>query len=345
MTTGIWLSILLPVYNVEPYLAACVHSILEQLDDDAGVQIIMLDDVSTDGSRAIAESLCKAYPKHLKLIYHNVNKGLSAARNSLLEAAEGAHIWFVDSDDYLLPGAISGLRTILEKHNPDLILCDYRRNHFVKRRSFYGPTRQISCDIGQLVTGVFKSRKMYSWIKISRRSMWDDGLRFPVGRIFEDIATTPWLLLRARNYYYVPSPWIFYRRRAGSIMHSFNLKTATFNAQKNRDLAEGLAGFKVALDAQLGRPKPEAEYYISDFCANQFAKTGMRFARSKDISSPLELKYYWELFESCSPIPFDRMTIAYLKRLRFVRYFRLKYALHVAKASQKSTEGDNDRAQ
>jgi glycosyltransferase involved in cell wall biosynthesis len=205
---------------------------LEQLDDDAGVQIIMLDDVSTDGSRAIAESLCKAYPKHLKLIYHNANQGLSAARNSLLEAAEGAHIWFVDSDDYLLPGAISGLRTILEKHNPDLILCDYRRNHFVKRRSFYGPTRQVSCDIGQLVTGVFKSRKMYSWIKISRRSMWDDGLRFPVGRIFEDIATTPWLLLRARNYYYVPSPWIFYRRRAGSIMHSFNLKTATFNAQK-----------------------------------------------------------------------------------------------------------------
>jgi hypothetical protein len=59
----------------------------------------------------------------------------------------------------------------------------------------------------------------------------------------------------------------------------------------------------------------------------------------------LELKYYWELFESCSPIPFDRMTIAYLKRLRFVRYVRLKYALHVAKASQKSTEGDNDRAQ
>jgi hypothetical protein len=186
---------------------------------------------------------------------------------------------------------------------------------------------------------------MYSWIKISRRSMWDDGLRFPVGRIFEDIATTPWLLLRARNYYYVPSPWIFYRRRAGSIMHSFNLKTATFNAQKNRDLAEVLVGFKVALDAQLSGPKPEAEYYISDFCANQFAKTGLRFARSKDNSSPLELKYYWELFESCSPIPFDRLTIAYLKRLRFVRYVLLKYALHVAKASQKSTEGDNDRAQ
>ena len=240
---------------------------------------------------------------------------------------------------------MQGISKILEKHNPDLILCDYRRNHFAKRRSFYGPTRQISTDIGQLVTGVFKSRKMYSWIKISRRSMWDDGLRFPVGRIFEDIATTPWLLLRARSYYYVPSPWIFYRRRAGSIMHSFNLKTATFNAQKNRDLAQGLAGFKVALDAQLGEPKPEAEYYISDFCANQFAKTGLRFARSKDNSSPLELKYYWELFESCSPIPFDRLTIAYLKRLRFVRYVLLKYALHVAKASQKSTEGDNDRAQ
>jgi len=345
MSPHIWLSILLPVYNVEAYLAECVTSIMQQVGDDIGVQIVIVDDASSDGSWAVAARLRDQYPQWVKLIGLDVNHGVSTARNRLIAEAEGEYIWFVDSDDYLLPGAISGLRTILAEHNPDLILCDYRRNHFVKRRSFYGPTRQISCDIGQLVTGVFKSRKMYSWIKISRRSMWDDGLRFPVGRSFEDIATTPWLLLRARSYYYVPSPWIFYRRRAGSIIHSFNLKTATFNAQKNRDLAQGLAGFKVALDAQLGGPKPEAEYYISDFCANQFAKTGLRFARSKDNSSPLELKYYWELFESCSPIPFDRMTIAYLKRLRFVRYFRLKYALHVAKASQKSTEGDNDWAQ
>jgi glycosyltransferase involved in cell wall biosynthesis len=345
MTTGIWLSILLPVYNVEPYLAACVHSILEQLDDDAGVQIIMLDDVSTDGSRAIAESLCKAYPKHLKLIYHNVNQGLSAARNSLLEAAEGEHIWFVDTDDYLLPGAISGLRTILEKHGPDLILCDYRRNHFVKRLSFYGPTRQISTDIGLLVTGVFKSRKMYSWIKISRRSMWDDGLRFPVGRIFEDIATTPWLLLRARNYYYVPSPWIFYRRRAGSIIHSLKLETATFNAHKNRDLAEALNGFKEALHGKLGQLQPSNAYYVSDFCAKEFVKTGRRFQRAKDIAPTLELTHYLDRFEKCSPLTFDQLAIAYLKRLRFVRYVLLKYALHVANASQTSTEGDNGRAQ
>jgi glycosyltransferase involved in cell wall biosynthesis len=345
MSPHIWLSILLPVYNVEAYLAECVTSIMQQVGDDIGVQIVIVDDASSDGSWAVAARLRDQYPQWVKLIGLDVNHGVSTARNRLIAEAEGAHIWFVDSDDYLLPGAISGLRTILAEHNPDLILCDYRRNHFVKRRSFYGPTRQISCDIGQLVTGVFKSRKMYSWIKISRRSMWDDGLRFPVGRIFEDIATTPWLLLRARNYYYVPSPWIFYRRRAGSIIHSFNLKTATFNAQKNRDLAQGLAGFKVALDAQLGGPKPEAEYYISDFCANQFAKTGLRFARSKDNSSPLELKYYWELFESCSPIPFDRLTIEYLKRLRFVRYVLLKYAMHVANASKKSTEGDNGRAQ
>jgi glycosyltransferase involved in cell wall biosynthesis len=345
MSPHIWLSILLPVYNVEAYLAECVTSIMQQVGDDIGVQIVIVDDASSDGSWAVAARLRDQYPQWVKLIGLDVNHGVSTARNRLIAEAEGAHIWFVDSDDYLLPGAISGLRTILAEHNPDLILCDYRRNHFVKRRSFYGPTRQISCDIGQLVTGVFKSRKMYSWIKISRRSMWDDGLRFPVGRIFEDIATTPWLLLRARSYYYVPSPWIFYRRRAGSIIHSFNLKTATFNAQKNRDLAQGLAGFKVALDAQLGGPKPEAEYYISDFCANQFAKTGLRFARSKDNSSPLELKYYWELFESCSPIPFDRLTIEYLKRLRFVRYVLLKYAMHVANASKKSTEGDNGRAQ
>ena len=345
MSPHIWLSILLPVYNVEAYLAECVTSIMQQVGDDIGVQIVIVDDASSDGSWAVAARLRDQYPQWVKLIGLDVNHGVSTARNRLIAEAEGEYIWFVDSDDYLLPGAISGLRTILAEHNPDLILCDYRRNHFVKRRSFYGPTRQISCDIGQLVTGVFKSRKMYSWIKISRRSMWDDGLRFPVGRIFEDIATTPWLLLRARNYYYVPLPWMFYRRRAGSIMNSLKQETATFNAQKNRDLAEALTGFKEALQGKLGQLQPSNAYYVSDFCAKEFVKIGLRFARAADVDPSLTLRLYLDLFEKCSPFTFDHLTIEYLKRLRFVRYVLLKYAMHVANASKKSTEGDNGRAQ
>lgn len=175
--------------------------------------------------------------------------------------------------------------------------------------------------------------------------MWDDGLRFPVGRIFEDIATTPWLLLRARNYYYVPSAWIFYRRRSGSIIDSLTRQAGAFDARKHEDLAGALTGFKDALHGKLSQSQPSHAYYISNFCAVEFVKAARRFRRAKAIAPTLELKHYLELFEKCSPLTFDDLTAAYLKRLRLVRYALLKYVLHCAKASQKSTEGDNGRAQ
>jgi glycosyltransferase involved in cell wall biosynthesis len=345
MARKFWLSILLPVYNVETYLAECFESITQQVGDETGVQIVIVDDASTDGSWPIARALRDQYPQRVKLVGHDVNQGVSAARNRLLAEADGEYIWFVDPDDYLLPGALSALRVIVTETAPDLILCDYRKSRLVATRSFYGAAKQLSTDIGQLVTGVFKSRKMYCWLKISRRSLWADGPRFPDGKIFEDIATTPWLLLKARHFYYMPSPWIYYRRRTGSIMDSVKRKTGTFDARKHQDLAEALTGFKEALHRKLGQSQPSTAYNVSDFCAKEFVKTGLRFGRATHNAPSLSLKCYLDLFEKCAPLTFDHLTIEYLKRLRFVRYLLLKYALNVAKASQKSTEGDNGRAQ
>ena len=343
MASKFWLSILLPVYNVEPYLAACIDSILRQVGDNEAVQIVIVDDASTDGSLAIAEAICRQYPHHIKLLSHCENQGVSAARNRLIDAAEGEYIWFVDPDDYVLDGALAELRSVVDTFDPDLILCDYRKSRFVTTRSFHGPTRQLSSDIGQLVSGVFKSRKMYCWLKISRRSLWNAGPVFPEGRIFEDIATTPWLLLKARQYYYVPSPWLYYRRRVGSIMDSVKRKTDSFDAHKHRDLAESLTGFQEALRTKLNGVPSSAAYYVSDFCAKEFVKTSLRFARanrSSEKTADLGLNAYLELFEKCAPIRFEQLTIEYIKRLRLVRYALLKYALYLANPSEKSTTSD-----
>lgn len=337
MANTFWLSILLPVYNVEHYLAECVNSIWQQLANDEGVQIVIVDDASTDGSRAIAQSFCDKHPTQVKLLSHSVNQGVSAARNRLVAEADGEHIWFVDPDDYILAGAIDALRNVLRTHDPDLILCDYRKSKWFKTRSFFGPNDRLSCDVGQLLAGVFKSRKMYCWLKISRRSLWNDVPHFPEGRIFEDIATTPWLLLKARNYYYVPSPWIFYRRRAGSIMDSVKRKAGGFDARKHRDLAQALIGFKEAMSQRIKDPHPSAEYYISDFCAKEFVKTAFRFARSGGVAHNepvVQLDYYLDEFKKCTPIQFEKLAVQYLKRLRFIRFALLKYALHLANRSQ-----------
>ena len=344
MATDIWLSILLPVYNVESYLAECVQSLLKQIGDDEGVQIIIVDDASTDRCREIAESFCSQYPRCVKVVCNEVNQGVSASRNRLINEATGKYVWFVDPDDYVLAGALIELRTIIDKYAPDLILCDYRKSRFATTRSFYGRRNQLSTDIGQLVAGVFKSRKLYCWIKISRRTLWIKDPRFPDGKIFEDIATTPWLLLKARHFYYTPSAWIYYRRHSGSIMGSLKQRAGNFDVRKHQDLAEALTGFKEALHLRGSELPPSAAYYVSDFIAKEFIKTGFRFRRIKDAQVSVGLEHYRERFEKCAPIRFDNLAIEYLKRLRLIRYVLLKYVQYLAEKSQRSAEGDSGRA-
>lgn len=338
MTNEIWLSILVPVYNVEHYLGPCINSIARQTAGDRGIEIIMAEDASTDGSRAVAERLRDQYPHQVKLVYQSQNQGLSAARNRLLDEARGEHVWFIDSDDYMLDGAIDELRAIMKQHDPDLILCDYRKNRLGSKKSFFGPTKRLSGDVTKLVKGVFKSQKMYSWLKISRRSLWSDGLRFPVGKAFEDIATTPWLLLRATNYYYTPKPWLHYRQRPGSIMESIRRQPDVFDEAKHRDMAQALVGFKDLLLDHLPERCPSTDYHLSDFCAKEFTKTGSRMARAErsrtDIALiPGPLDSFLATWQSCSPLAFEKLAIEYVKRFRFIRFANLIYFLNLAKAS------------
>ena len=118
-----WLSILIPVYNVQPYLVECLTSIVAQCDYQ--IEIIVLDDKSTDDSLCVLNDFSATSRHSLKVLQHSANMGLSAARNSLLESATGDYLWFIDSDDVLVDGAVARLKNIIENHSPDLIMCDF----------------------------------------------------------------------------------------------------------------------------------------------------------------------------------------------------------------------------
>lgn len=224
-----WLSICIPVYNVRQYLEACIESVLSQ--PLQGVEVLLLDDCSTDGSATVAEQFASQYSANLRLLRHPRNQGISAVRNSLLDAATGTYVWFLDSDDILMPGAIKGLAETVERHRPDLVLCDFydmrdkvrlkhrlRREHH--RRTFPGPANTLLHDRNALWDGLLRQGHMHVWSKIARRELWGTDLRFPVGRTFEDMAVAPFLALRARSYVYVDRIWIGYRKRPGSIVAS-----------------------------------------------------------------------------------------------------------------------------
>ena len=328
------LSILLPVYNVVDYLHECIESIVTQIDHD-DIEIILLDDASTDGSHKLCKNLVQSYGSIITLLAHQENRGLSAARNSLLAAAKGDYIWFVDSDDVVLPDAITHLLAVITAHKPDIILCDY--NHRGQSHSaFLGRSRNLETDCEALIRGVFSSRKMHIWSKISRRTLWGDDLIFPVGKCFEDIAVTPWLLLRARNFYYAAEPWIFYRDRSESIMRKLSGTPSLFDDQKNDDLATALTGFTIDFRTLFKHPDPETLYCIAHFCGKEFTKIchrllSRRIGRDDWASIVAKLARYQGMAEACSPLSFNALMLEYRRRRHVIGWLVMWLCLRLAK--------------
>ncbi len=328
------LSILLPVYNVADYLDECVESIISQIDGD-DIEVILLDDASTDNSHLLCEALCQKHGPVITLLRHSHNQGLSAARNTLLAASRGKYLWFIDSDDAILPGAIAGLRKVLIAHAPDIVMCDYVQDGRVYA-SFEGKAYSLECDGEALVRGVFASRKMQIWTKISLRALWAGDLQFSVGKCFEDISLTPWLYLKAKSYYYCPKPWVFYRTRADSIMGKISQTKAVFDDHKNDDLASALSGYRHDFGQQFPNPNPETLYFMAHFCAKEFTKITYRLVTSRTgrdawklISA--KLNRYHITMQDCSPLSFDDLNREYLRRLKIGRWLITKLCMRLAR--------------
>lgn len=129
------LSIIVPVYNTEPYLAQCLDSITSQTFPDW--EMIIVDDCSTDNSRQIIEKYVQK-DERIKAFFHPENKGVSAARNTGLEAASGEFVAFVDSDDWLEPEMYARLLECQAETGADIIECG------VKRAATDGPGSQVA---------------------------------------------------------------------------------------------------------------------------------------------------------------------------------------------------------
>lgn len=120
------LSIIVPFYNVEPYIEECIRSLYNQDISWEEYEVICIDDRSPDGSRTIVEQLQNEYPT-LRLICHSENKKLGGARNTGMKAVRGKYIWFVDSDDYIYPNVLRTLLDNAEKNEVDILQFDHVR--------------------------------------------------------------------------------------------------------------------------------------------------------------------------------------------------------------------------
>ena len=116
------ISIIIPAYNVEEYLEKCLESIISQNFDK--VEIIIVDDGSTDKSLQIAKEYQKKYPEKTRVISQE-NKGQGGARNTGIKNATGKYLLFVDSDDTIKSGMLETLYAEMEKSNADIVLFGF----------------------------------------------------------------------------------------------------------------------------------------------------------------------------------------------------------------------------
>ena len=216
------LSIIIPVYNVEKYLAKCLDSVL--VGNAFAGQVICVNDGSTDGSAVILEQYAKKYP-NVEIITQT-NAGLSAARNAGIKAAKGEYVCFLDSDDYWEPNVLSGLMTQIERDKLDVLRFKYQNVN--ERYDVYQPYKRdqrLDNDYSEKPTdGVsFMNSRMntqcYAVMFILRRELLD-GCLFTPGIYFEDTDWTPRMLCKAKRVASSDAVVYNYLMRTGSITNA-----------------------------------------------------------------------------------------------------------------------------
>lgn len=213
------ISIIVPVYNVENYLVRCIESILAQTFKE--FELILVNDGSPDNCGKICDEYAQK-DSRIRVI-HKSNGGLSDARNSGIEISTGKYIGFVDSDDYIEPDMYEVLYNDIKKCNADIACCAYYI--CFKNERIGSPTSK-----GLKILSVEEAINMLpqispgAWNKLYKKEIFEE-IRYPVGKLNEDVFILMDLLERANKITFNPSAKYYYLQRQNSITKKgFNSK-------------------------------------------------------------------------------------------------------------------------
>ena len=213
------ISVIIPVFNVRPYLTEALESVIRQTYSN--LEIIVIDDGSTDGSGVICDDFAKRDDR-IKMI-HQENRGLSSARNADLEIMTGEAVAFLDPDDSLHPDYIKVMVETMEREKADIVVCKFtvtdpnrKSIQFRKKPTWpsinaglYGRNDALRALVGGKLN-------VSVWNKLYRSKLWE-YIRFPDGHNYEDMDIMFRVFDVCESVVVVDQPLYYHLRRPGSI--------------------------------------------------------------------------------------------------------------------------------
>lgn len=222
------LSVIIPIYNSAGYLPQCLDSVIASVSTGNGdIEMILVDDGSTDGCSEICDSYAQKYP-FIRCI-HQENAGVSAARNAGLELAKGDYIAWVDSDDTVAEDWFPQIYDAVVREAPDVIVFDSLRLEAGRRipEQYGRPGGAIARET--LLDDIARDIRMLSslWNKVMKAACYR-GVRFENEVILEDYSRVFPILETAETFFYIPRFLYFYRQREDSLVHSSTPEQSIF---------------------------------------------------------------------------------------------------------------------
>lgn len=255
-------SVIVPVFNVEKFIGRCVRSLMMQTLSD--VEFIFVNDATPDTSMAVLESILAEYPdraSQVKILAHEQNLGLPAARNTGLDAAHGEYIFHCDSDDFVESDMLESMYSSAKDNDADIVWCDWYLSFGQNERYMKQPSYDTASDA---LKGMLGGAMKYNvWNKLIRRRLYvDNGIVFPSGYGMGEDMTMMMFFACATKVIYLPKAFYHYvKLNSGAFTQTPSMKhfdDLRHNVQRISDFVT--ARYGDSFDKELSFLKLEAKF-------------------------------------------------------------------------------------
>lgn len=210
------ISVIIPVYNVKPFLVECLDSVINQ--SYSNLEIIIVDDGSNDGSEKICDEY-KLKDNRIKVI-HKENGGSSSARNTGIDCCLGNFITFIDSDDYIHKDMIKILYDDIKNNDADMAICDYSNNYDLEVKN--KKDIKLFYNLEEILGNLYNEYNICfgtPWGKLYKKNLFNE-IRYPLNKKYEDTFIIHRVYGHVKNLVFSNNTLYFYRIRENSLMNA-----------------------------------------------------------------------------------------------------------------------------